>query len=390
VPGELNVTFIVHTANSLVTGNTITNDGITVASTEVATISGSPFEVTIAPANALTLSPTSQTGYGRRSQQVSYTLTLQNLGFKTDSFDLTKSGNAWATTIWDASFSKQIARTSSLTAGGTYTVGVRVQIPASATNNLSDTVTITAASVANPAVKASAKITTIAITRRILLVDDDAFTQGPPVEVESFYRAALDAAGYANNYNFVDLAVNPDLPLSYMQAHDAIVWFTGESYPAPLGPYEGNLTAYLNGGGRLFVSGQDILDQAAGTTDFVRDYLHVDWDGTDRQNDIGTTTITGVITNPVTSGLSAIPINVGALFGADFSDQITPIAPAIPAFRDTRKQPDALSVADGRYKVVFLAFPFEAITTPANRTTVMQRSIKYLLKWDNLLPILSR
>ena len=27
------------------------------------------------------------------------------------------------------------------------------------------------------------------------------------------------------------------------------------------------------------MSGQDILDQAAGTTAFVHDYLHIDWDG---------------------------------------------------------------------------------------------------------------
>ena len=33
------------------------------------------------------------------------------------------------------------------------------------------------------------------------------------------------------------------------------------------------------------MSGQDILDQAAGTTDFVHDYLHIDWDGTEIQND---------------------------------------------------------------------------------------------------------
>ena len=45
---------------------------------------------------------------------------------------------------------------------------------------------------------------------------------------------------------------------------------------------------FLDGGGRLLMSGQDILDQAAGTTAFVHDYLHVDWDGTETQNDKAT------------------------------------------------------------------------------------------------------
>ena len=36
------------------------------------------------------------------------------------------------------------------------------------------------------------------------------------------------------------------------------------------------------------MSGQDILDQAAGTTAFVHDYLHITWDGTETQNDKST------------------------------------------------------------------------------------------------------
>ena len=53
-------------------------------------------------------------------------------------------------------------------------------------------------------------------------------------------------------------------------AHKNVVWFTGNAYPAPITPYESELAAFLDGGGRLFMSGQDILDQAAGTTAFVQ------------------------------------------------------------------------------------------------------------------------
>ena len=109
------------------------------------------------------------------------------------------------------------------------------------------------------------------------------------------------------------------------------MWFTGNSYPAPITPYEKVLAAFLDGGGRLFMSGQDILDQAAGTTDFVHDYLHIDWDGTEVQNDQPTATVTGVTGNPVTNGIGAIPID-HCVLGATFEDQITPIAPATPAF----------------------------------------------------------
>lgn len=68
-------------------------------------------------------------------------------------------------------------------------------------------------------------------------------------------------------------------------------------------PYETGLKAYLDGGGHLFLSGQDILDQAAGTTPFVANYLHVTWDRSENQNDRPTAAVTGVTGNPVTNGL---------------------------------------------------------------------------------------
>jgi hypothetical protein len=121
----------------------------------------------------------------------------------------------------------------------------------------------------------------------------------------------------------------------------------------------------------------DLLDQAAGTTDFVHDYLHVDWDGTDRQNDKGTKYVTGVLANPVTTGLGQLPVDVVSVYSNDFSNQITPLAPAIAAFTDDKSETDALTVTDGPYKVMFLAWPFEALTNAADRTEVMGRALTY-------------
>ena len=56
---------------------------------------------------------------------------------------------------------------------------------------------------------------------------------------------------------------------------------------------------------------------------------------------------------------ATVPIDHSVL-GANFEDQITPIGPATAAFTDDTADTDALTVADGQYKVVFLAFPFEA------------------------------
>jgi hypothetical protein len=160
-------------------------------------------------------------------------------------------------------------------------------------------------------------------------------------------------------------------------AHRNVVWFTGNTYPAPVTPYEGLLKGFLDGGGRLFLSGQDILDQAAGTTAFVHDYLHIAWDGTERQNDKATNAVHGVAGNPVSDGIGAVPLDHTVL-NATFEDQVTPVAPAVPAFTDDTAATDALTVAAGNYKVVFLAFPFEAYGTTAQKADLMKRVLTYL------------
>ena len=163
-----------------------------------------------------------------------------------------------------------------------------------------------------------------------------------------------------------------------MKAHTTIVWFTGASYPDPVGPYETNLTAFLDGGGRLFMSGQDILDQGAGTTDFFHDYVHINWDGTETQNDKATASVTGVTGNPVTNGIGDRPARPQrprrSVRGPDHARSRRPPPPS----RTTPAQTDGLTVASGAYKVVFLAFPFEEFGTAAQKADLMTPRVHLL------------
>jgi hypothetical protein len=119
------------------------------------------------------------------------------------------------------------------------------------------------------------------------------------------------------------------------------------------------------------MSGQDILDQAAGTTAFVHDYLHITWDGTETQNDKATTAVHGVAGNVVTGGIGAVPLDHSVL-NAAFEDRITPNGTATGAFTDDSGATDALTFSDG-YKVVFLAFPMEAYGTAAQKADLVNR-----------------
>ena len=122
------------------------------------------------------------------------------------------------------------------------------------------------------------------------------------------------------------------------------------------------------------LSGQDILDQSAGTTPFAHDYLHVNWDGTESQNDKPTAAVHGVA-GTLSNGLAAVPLDHNVLRAA-FEDQVTPNGGATAVFTDDAGQTDGLAFA-GTYKVVFLAFPMESYGSAAQRADLVTRVMGY-------------
>ncbi len=345
--------------------NAIVNDGITVEGSGDVGTSGSPHTTAIAPAYALSLAPASQAGGARVGTSLTYPLHLANLGYSADSYAVTAAG-AWPTTVLDATCTTVQATTAAVPSGGGIDVCVKVDVPATAADDARNDTTVTATSVASPGVSATATITTIAVASDTVLVDGD----GNAPDVSARYKAAMGATAYG----YWDLAANPVLPASYLTAHKNVVWWTGNSYPAPITPYESQLKALLDGGGRLLLSGQDLLDQAAGTTAFVRDYLHVSWDGTEAQNDKATVSVAGVSGNPVTGGIGTVALDHSVL-GANYEDRVTPIDPAQAAFTDDTGAADALTVSAGGYKVFFAAFPIEAYGSAADRSTLVTNAM---------------
>jgi len=365
----------------------ITNDGLSASDAQGQTVSGSPAITKFAPPFAVSVSPAAQTGGARAGSGQTYTVTVTNLGFKTDTYNLGVSGGTFAAAIFDATCTTPATATASIVAGAAANFCVKVAVPAGATDGTASTSTVTATSVGSPTISASATIKTIAVTVDTLLVDED----GNAPDVNAFYTSALTTAGVP--FDLWDLNANPNLPVKYMEAFKNIFWFTGTSFPAPIQPYEGSLTAYLNNGGHLFMSGQDLLDQAAGTTPFVHNYLHVTWDGSENQNDRLSNSVTSVAGNPVTNGIGTVPLDLAVLGGPGlaFMDQITPNGGALAAFMDdgsstkpavgTGPQPDALTFS-GTYRVVFLAFAFEEYGTatsggPAQRADLVKRVIAF-------------
>jgi uncharacterized repeat protein (TIGR01451 family) len=348
--------------------NAIVNDGFRATATGGFGTTGSPFITPIAPPYAVTVAPATQTDGGRVGTSVKYQLTIRNRGFNADKYAVS-AASGWAATFYDATCTTPLTTTATVSAGGSAVVCAKVAVPAAVTNGATNTANVTVTSVGSSSVTATASITTIAVAVNTLLVDND--DNNP--NVQASYATALTSAGV--QFSTWDLAADKSLPANYVKAFRNVVWFTGNSYPGPITPYEGTLTAFLDGGGHLLMSGQDLLDQAAGTTTFVHDYLHVSWDGTETQNDKPTTAVHGVAGNPVTDGIVAVPLNHTVL-GAAFEDRITPNGGASAAFVDDSAAPDALTYS-GSYKVLFLAFPLEAYGTATDRASLVTRAMSF-------------
>lgn len=353
----------------------IVNVNYRVTSAEGVKTRGSWRPIKLSKPNATMLSPKEQLDGTRAGESLQYQVTLRNLGYQADTFDLSVSGNAFPTQILNEPCTLPISSSDNLGPGETQTICVEVDVPGSATDGTEDTATVKAQSQADASVKDTAMMTTIAVTDNILLLDAD----GNIPDTRSYYTAALDA--YGQPYNVWDLNANPVLPQNYLEAHAHAIFYTGNVWPQPMTPYEKNFAPYLDQGGNLFISGQDILDQNGGTTDFVHDYLKIDWDGSEDQNDKGYEEVDGVGGNPVTNDIGNIVIDLSVL-NAPFDNWITPIAPSMNAFTTDDTNGDGTQVTantydSGTFKTMFLAFAFEAYGSAADKAHLLANALDW-------------
>ncbi|TJY42751.1 hypothetical protein E5161_07880 [Cohnella pontilimi] len=114
-----------------------------------------------------------------------------------------------------------------------------------------------------------------ATNNNVLLVDDDSVTSGSG-DYKTVYTNLLTTSGNApaNTISVVSTANGPDL--ATLNGYKIVVWFTGDQFNNALTDTDrSNLTAYLNGGGKLLLAGPDSV-YGNESTAFVTDILHLD------------------------------------------------------------------------------------------------------------------
>jgi hypothetical protein len=204
----------------------------------------------------------------------------------------------------------------------------------------------------------------------VLLVDDD---EGD--DYETYFQNALMASGYIYDYWNHDSEGTPSS--ATMSQYSAVVWFCGDDSSTTLQTADiSALTTYLDGGGRLFVTGQDIGYDIR-TTPFYSNYLHATY-GVDDTNVVD---LDGVAGCPIGDGLDPQISSGDGANNQAYPSGITVISPGTQVFTYHNNPYTAgLKVEEGTpsYRIVYFAFGFEAISTIYDRNTVMNRTINWL------------
>ncbi|HKQ57695.1 MAG TPA: hypothetical protein VJY35_07485, partial [Candidatus Eisenbacteria bacterium] len=216
----------------------------------------------------------------------------------------------------------------------------------------------------------------------VLIVDDD---EGG--SVESFYQSAISGriAGVWRR------RPNPTVPGSETQGKlDAtvstfplMVWATGAGTNTLNADDRAAIDAYRAAGGKLLLTGQDIAfdlcdpaspNRTAATESWFENLFKVNY----TSNASASLALNAVAGDPIAQGLAlSISGGTGANNQTD-PDVVTALAGASPAWTYANGAGGAAVRSLYPIRSVFFGFGFEAISTAANRTTVMTRTLDWL------------
>jgi len=208
------------------------------------------------------------------------------------------------------------------------------------------------------------------------VVDDDGGE-----EFENYFTAALDAIGKTYGVWDVD-----DFHLNNLASDmsPVLIWSCGWSFPSLTPQNRELLEFYLDQGGKLFLTGQDIgWDLCSSDSEnsnweskaFYHNYLHANYISDDADN----TSISGVEGDPITDGMS---FNIAGGDGANNQQYPSIIDPyddaASTMLTYSTGQGAAVRAEKDDYRVVYLAFGYEAIDNPTSRRELLEKSLDWL------------
>jgi len=214
----------------------------------------------------------------------------------------------------------------------------------------------------------------LAPTMRLLLVDSGDWYFGSQA---GYFRDALTGLGYAYDgwtiHNpFFDLP-----PAEHLGQYDAVIWSDPAISPGYLGA-DRPMSAYLEGGGNLLISGQNL-----GEIDGVGLDRRFWWDGQLDATYLANATAPFTVTGTAASGYEGVTFTLNGGSSADNQSSPDQARPADSSLTQAVLQyaggePAALQA--GRcedYEIIYYGFGLEGVSARSSRLDLVQRSIDH-------------
>ena len=211
----------------------------------------------------------------------------------------------------------------------------------------------------------------------ILFVDDDGTGTS-----EIQYRNAFSTLGY----DFTEIpqsSLSALAPAILSSNFDAVVWSVGWGFPALISSDVTFLEAYLDGGGTLFIAGQDIgwdIFENGGTqdlVDFYHNYLDANYIA-DNSNVFSEEGVTGTIMDGVSFSINNVYTRYPSVIESKSGN-----SPEILKYTGTSSY-GAVAHDAGSYKTIYMAIGLEQISAENVQVDVMQRSLDW---FDVTVPV---
>ena len=202
----------------------------------------------------------------------------------------------------------------------------------------------------------------------ILIVDDDAGNN-----YETAYTQCFQSLDIAFDEWHVSIAGSPSAQT--LLGYDKVIWFTGRADHPLTDPEITTITGYLDGGGKLFLSSENLTDDLAGNP-FLSDYMHV----SHGQDYLNVDILNGIPDDPISDGMQLLM--AGGAFPPEDQSVIIPDAEASVLFNYDNPTEDCGAIRyQGDYMLVFMAFPFECTAFSPVGYTARTEALENILNW---------
>jgi len=222
-------------------------------------------------------------------------------------------------------------------------------------------------------------IKTTSGTAAIVIVEDD--NRYGKNNYAAYYGIALDTNNYAFDCVASEAIQGNTIALSN---YSIVIWFTGKDsnygYNTFNSTEQSKVQAYLDAGGKLFVSGQEIayeLDYKNYGDTFYKNYFRAQYSVDDAGNSVSVIGTSGGIFNGITFYIDGDNgVNEGGAYDATYPDGITAYNGSTLCLSYSSGYGAGINYS-GTYKLISFGFPFETITTEYNRKIVIQKIMEY-------------